>query len=191
MKIKYFLFFVAMNFLFFEGCKNNITNQIDNEDNYNFYEGVTYFNGITNSTAWIGGGVAFIEEDSSLHFRGIYGELLNHKQIDIEINKFESGPSIIDSGKAILSVVVGGDAVEKTYISMGNQADSISYNWNKKEGYISGQFNFKGQFSFNGLINDSSIILISGNFKIQAAKSGTKWGMNYDKDGNITCSFTN
>ena len=180
---KYILFFAAILLLFFTSCKNNITNQIDSSDNNPIYEGATYFNGTTNGTNWLGGGVAFVEEDSSLIVRGLYGKLSLYNEIDMQINKIESSPSFIDSGKAIMSIVSGGDAIEKTYKSLENQSDIITYDWNKKEGYISGQFSFKG------LSIDSSTISISGNFKIQAAKSGTKWEMNYDKNGNINCNF--
>ena len=186
---KYFLFFVTMTFLFITACKDNVTNPIVNSDNNHFYEGATYFNGTINGTDWSGGGIAFIEKDSSLHIRGIYGKLSNYNQIDILISKPESGSSFIDSGKASVCTVTGGDAVERPYISFGNQTDGITYNRNEQEGYISGQFNFKGQINFNSLIIDTSVVSISGNFKIQAAKSETKWEMSYDKNGNISCSF--
>ncbi len=176
----YFLPLIIMFFLGMEGCDSSITEE-NNKDL--FYEGETFFNGTTNGDKWLGGGNAFYDEDSSLHIRGIYGHLTDYNQFDILIENLEENTFSLDSGKAGMSIIIGGDAVEKSYTNIGRQSYSITYYWNKMEGYLN------GKFSFMGLDHNSNNLSFSGKFKIHSANEGTDWKISLDENGNLTCSF--
>ncbi len=181
MKNSILLIIVCLCFLLVNGCKNDGTNP---SQEYPFYEGETYFNGLTNGENWSGGGIAFIVGDSVLIIRGVYGGLNNYNEINIKVSNKGSNVTELDSGEAGKTFIAGDVIkIENEYTSRGQQSDIIIYNWNVTEGYVSGAFSFSA-YNINSVVS-----LVSGEFKIQTAPSGTNWTKKYDKEGNLYCWF--
>lgn len=154
--------YILLFFTFIFGCSNPIDNS----------EKTTFFIGIRDEQIWLGDGVAFSHGDTSLHIRGISGDFNLRQQIDIVIKvprNISSGSYPIDSTKASINEISGGDDVGGTFRSRGDDSDFITIDWNKQDGFITGEFRFVGWDQ------ETNTVSLKGQFHIEVGESGTPW----------------
>ena len=167
--------YILLIFAFVFGCSNPGKNSGN----------TTFFNGTLNGKRWVGDGVALSREDSSLHILGMSGNYDLYQQIGILIEDPTSGSAPIDSGKAGMIGIIEGDGVLTIFESQGQTSDFISFDWNKQGAYVT------GNFQFSGLAQDSSTILLEGEFNIEVGESSTPWDCGFlrRKPTDEGCSF--
>jgi len=144
----------------------------------------TFFTGSFDDEAMSGGGFALLQQaDSTLLIRGIWGIPNAYYEVNIAVNETTDGTYQLANGNAVISQIIGGDAVADSFSNTGEASDTVTFVRDRDAGLIAGNF----AFTVPG--DDSSRVNVSGEFNTAIRSDSNGLFCNFDDEVISICWF--